>query len=103
MIKVTALYPNTEASKFDIEYYCKRHMPMVRDLLGTALKRIEVEQGVTDGNPESQASHVAAGHMYFESLEAFKDAFAPHAQEIRGDISNYTDIQPQILISEIVL
>jgi uncharacterized protein (TIGR02118 family) len=40
-------------------------------------------------------------HLYFDSIEAFQNAFGPHAQAIMGDIPNYTDIQPTIQISEV--
>jgi uncharacterized protein (TIGR02118 family) len=42
-----------------------------------------------------------AGHIHCDSAEAFQAAFAPHAQEIMGDIPNYTDIDPTIQISEV--
>jgi hypothetical protein len=28
-------------------------------------------------------------------------AFGPHAEELQGDIANYTDIEPTIQISEV--
>jgi uncharacterized protein (TIGR02118 family) len=37
------------------------------------------------------------------SFEAFKAARDPHAKEIRGDIANYTDIQPVLQVSEVVV
>ena len=43
MIKVTVLYPADKGSKFDIDYYCNKHMPMVQQKLGTACKRSAVE------------------------------------------------------------
>jgi uncharacterized protein (TIGR02118 family) len=103
MIKVSAMYPNVEGSRFDIEYYCQRHMPMVKERLGSAIKRIEVEQGLAGRTPDAPASFRAAGHLYFESLEAFRGAFAPHAQVILADVPNYTDLEPQVQISEVVL
>lgn len=36
MIKVTVLYPNIEGTKFDMEYYCNKHMPMVQQKMGAA-------------------------------------------------------------------
>jgi len=39
--------------------------------------------------------------MLFESVDAFKNAFGPHAEKIMGDIPNFTNTQPQIQISEI--
>jgi uncharacterized protein (TIGR02118 family) len=43
------------------------------------------------------------GHLFFESVQAFQAAFAPHAAEITGDIPNYTNTQPTIQISEVKL
>jgi len=34
-------------------------------------------------------------------VEAFQNAFAPHAAEILADIPNYTTIQPVIQFSEV--
>lgn len=42
-------------------------------------------------------------HLYCDSVEAFNAAFGPHAKEIMGDIANYTDLQPQLQISEVVV
>ena len=34
MIKVTVLYENTEGKKFDMAYYCDKHIPMLKHLDG---------------------------------------------------------------------
>ena len=39
---------------------------------------------------------------YFNSLADFQQAMEAHGKEIMGDIPNYTNIQPQVQISEIV-
>jgi uncharacterized protein (TIGR02118 family) len=101
MIKVTVLYPSDKGSKFDIEYYCNKHMPMVQQKLGAACKRIAVEKGLEGATPGSKPAFVAMGHIYCDSVDAFRAAFGPHAKEIMGDIPNYTDIQPSIQISEV--
>ena len=41
--------------------------------------------------------------LFFESVDAFQTAFGPKAQEILGDIPNYTDLQPVMMISEAVV
>ena len=101
MIKVSVFYPNNEGSKFDIDYYCNRHMPMVRQKLGTACKGAAVEQGIAGPTPGSRPAFVAMGHIYFDSVETFQTAFGPHADAIMADIPNYTDIQPTLQISDV--
>ena len=103
MIKVSVLYPSDKGSKFDIDYYCTKHMPMVQQKLGAACKKIAVERGLEGGAPGSKPGFAAMGHLYCDSIEAFRAAFGPHAKEIMADIPNYTDIAPTIQISEIKL
>src|SRR5437773_10674077 len=38
MIRVSVMYPRTEGDSFDMDYYVNKHMPMVRDRCGEALK-----------------------------------------------------------------
>jgi len=101
MIKVSVLYPNEEGKKFDMVYYCNKHIPMVQKKLGTACKSVAVEQGLGGAEPGSRATYIAMGHLYFDSVEAFQTAFGPHAESIMKDIPNYTNIQPIMQISEV--
>jgi uncharacterized protein (TIGR02118 family) len=103
MIKVSVLYASGEGVKFDLQYYCEKHMSMVRELLGNALKGIEVEHGISSMEPGSRPPYVAMGHLLFESMEAFQSAFGEHAQEIVADIPNYTNSQPAVQISEVMM
>ncbi len=101
MIVVSVFYPNKEGHRFDMEYYRNKHLPMVQQKLGAALRGVGAEQGLSGAEPGSRASYIAVGHLYFDSVEAFQTAFGPHAESIMGDIPNYTDIQPTIQISEV--
>ena len=103
MIKVNIFYPNEEGKQFDMEYYLNRHIPMVMDKLGSALKGGSVEQGLNGGMPGTPAVYIAMSYLLFESMEAFQSAFGPHMDTILADIPNYTDIQPAMQISEVKL
>ena len=101
MIKVSVMYPNSAGSKFDMMYYLNTHVPLVRQKLGAAVKGVAVEQGLGGVEPGSSPVYVVMGHLLFESVEAFQQSFAPHAEELMGDIPNYTNVQPTIQISEV--
>lgn len=103
MIKVTVLYPNEEGKRFDIDYYCNKHIPLAQEKMGAACKGIAVDQGLAGGEPGAPAPYVVIAHMLFDSLEAFQAAFAASAEEIGADLPNYTDIEPIIQISEVKL
>jgi uncharacterized protein (TIGR02118 family) len=103
MIKVTVFYPNEPGKKFDMEYYRNKHFPLAHRLLDSAgLMRSEIEKGVSDTDPNAPPRFVAVGSLYFDTVEHVHQAFKTHGREIMGDIKNYTDIQPQFLISEVV-
>ena len=101
MIRVSVFYPNSQGSRFDMQYYASKHMPMVQQKLGAALKRMEIDQGIAGGAPNSPPPYSAACHLFFDSVEAFQTAFGPHANTILADIPNYTNTQPTIQISEV--
>lgn len=102
MIKVSVLYPNSEGKRFDHDYYANKHVTMIADKVGDAMKKCEIDRGVAGMPPGQPAPFVGAVHMYFDSVEAFQAAFAPHTGAIMGDVPNYTDIMPTIQISEVV-
>ncbi len=102
LTKVTILYPNTEGNTFDMDYYANKHMPMVAELLGDALKGLEIDKGMAGRTPEDPVPYLAIGYLYFDSLAEYQNAFGPNAAQITGDIPNYTNSQPVIQISEVV-
>ena len=103
MIKVSVMYPNTSGARFDHQYYRDKHMPLVKARMGDYCEYYTVDKGIGGGTPGAPATYVAMCHIFCESVEAFQAGFGPHAKEIMGDIANYTDLQPVIQISEVVV
>lgn len=103
MIKVSVLYPNTEGNKFDMDYYCTKHVELVTGLLGDALKTASIESGLSGGVPGTRAPFVAIANMYFNSMEEFGQTFGASADKIMGDLHNFTDIEPILQISEVLV
>ncbi len=101
MIKVSVLYPYAPGKHFDMDYYCETHMPLVQQVLGPACKEIAVDEGTGSVAPGSPPPFAAIGHMYFDSEEAMRAAYAGHMDELAADIANFTDIQPLLQISEV--
>jgi uncharacterized protein (TIGR02118 family) len=92
------MYPQQEGKKFDFDYYLNKHLPMVQQRLEPAgLVRSEMDKATDSTSP-----FIAIGHLYFNSLDDFQKGFAAHSAEFGKDIPNYTDIAPQLQISEIV-
>jgi len=103
MIKVSVLYPYRDGDTFDMGYYCNKHLAMVGRLLGDAVKGASVEKGLGGAAPGVSPSYVAMGNLYFESMDTFQNSFGPHADTIMADLPNYTNIEPVIQISEVMV
>lgn len=105
MIKVSILYPNLPGERFDFGHYLSAHIPRSVELLGAhpGFRGISVERGVSGAEPGSTARYIAACFFVFDTIDSFVAAFMPHADELRGDMQNYTDIQPEIQFNEIML
>ena len=103
MIRVSVMYPTGEGKTFDHDYYVNKHMTLVRQRWGgMGLVKIEVDRGVAGGAPGAPAPYVSVGHVFFGSLDQFQKAAAAHGQELFGDVPNFTNIAPQVQISEVI-
>ncbi|MBX2842998.1 MAG: EthD family reductase [Flammeovirgaceae bacterium] len=102
MIKVTILYPNGDGKTFDMDYYSKKHMPMIASLFGESLKKLVIDKGISGRMPEDPMPYLAIGYLYFDKLSDYQNAFVPNAEKIVSDIPNYTNIQPVLQISEVL-
>lgn len=103
MIRVSVMYPSGAGKKFDHDYYARTHMALVHARLDSlGLRRTEVDKGLGGGAPGAPAPYAAVGHVYFDSLGAFQAAMAAHGKELFADVPNFTDIAPQVQISEII-
>ena len=102
-IKVSVLYPNEEGKSFDMDYYCNKHVAMVAGLLGDAVVAATVEKGIGSGVPGAPSAYIAMGNLYFKTMTSFEKSFGPNAEKIMADLPNYTDIEPIIQISEVMI
>ena len=101
MIKVSILYVNKAGTHFDEGYYLSMHMPMTVRLLGPAIKELSVEIGVSGAMPNEPPPYWAIVGFTCESIQAFTDAFQPHAAVLQGDIPNYTNAEMLIQVSQL--
>ncbi len=93
MIVVSILYPQTEDSSFDMDYYTSSHMPMFAASFGGACTGWGA---ATIGN----GTWAAIGWATVESQEAFDATMAEHGRTIMSDIPNYTSVRPELLVGE---
>ncbi|MFA6087302.1 EthD family reductase [Mucilaginibacter sp.] len=102
LIKISIMYPYAEGKTFNMEYYETKHMPMVAAFLGSNLTKYTIEKGLSNGIPNQPLPFMAIGIFYVKSLSDYQAAIGPHINAIRADFSNYTNISPVILVSEVI-
>ena len=103
MIKFNVLYPAKEGARFDHAYYRDKHMPMVASRLGKACLYYTVDKGLAGGGPGAPSPYLGACSIVCDSVESLQGALGQHGKEIMADIPNYTDVQPVVWISEVVV
>jgi uncharacterized protein (TIGR02118 family) len=105
MIKVSVMYPTTAGGRFDHDYYRDNHMPLLKSLMGDSCLYYSVDKGLAGGAgaPGELPTYVGRCDIFCDSVESFQAGFGPHAKTIMADIPNYTDINPVMQISEVVV
>ena len=101
MFKVSILYPNGDDKTFDMDYYEKKHMPMVAGFFGNNLKFYEITKGVAGRTPTDKVPFLAIGYFYINDVAEYNKAIAQNRDAVVNDFKNYTNIQPVVQISEI--
>lgn len=101
MFRVTILYPNGDDKTFDMDYYEKKHMPMVAGILGDNLRFYEIDKGISGRAPGDKPPFLAIGYFYVNDVAAYSKAIAQNRETVISDFRNYTNAQPVVQISQI--
>lgn len=102
MFKVSVMYPNQPGARFDVNYYCTKHMELVRKHMQPfGLVRTEVLKGVS-GTAGQPAPYICIGNLYFETADGYERGIAASGGALRADIPNFTDVPPVRQVSEIL-
>jgi uncharacterized protein (TIGR02118 family) len=97
------MYPNKPGVRFDHEYYRAKHLPLIKSRMGAALKYYTIDKGLADREGRLLSPYVAMCHLLCAAVEEYQSSFGPHAQKIREDIPNFTDVTSIHQISEVVV
>ena len=104
MTRISFLYPYVKHSRFDFDYYVKTHMPWSIGIFSAhpAFRGVSVERGIGSG-AGAEPAYVAVCHFLFETLDDFMAVVVPNSDALRADMKNYTDIEPVVQISNVLI
>jgi uncharacterized protein (TIGR02118 family) len=103
MIRLSVMYPNTEGTTFDWNYYLGPHVVLARKLLlPLGLVRLEIDRAIGTFPPEAPTPYYAVGHLFFPTLQVLQDALALTSAQLIADQSNYYSATSVVQISEVI-
>jgi uncharacterized protein (TIGR02118 family) len=102
MVRVTAFYAHSDDAQFDWDYYLNKHLPLVRELVGEKLLRMNVDRGLHGVAAGLPPMFIAITQLDFESAEVLQELMLTAVPKIVADIPNYTSVALQIQVSEVV-
>ena len=94
MISVHILYPKTDDSTFDMEYYNAKHMPMFAAALGAGCQS-------WGASTAKSGPYAAIGWAIVDSQATLDAALTEHGAEIMADVANYTNVAPELVVGDI--
>jgi uncharacterized protein (TIGR02118 family) len=98
---ITVLYPAKDNDAFDHEFYKKRHAPLIKDILGPALHKIEVRKGTAGAGPGQPPTYTAVISIWIADWDAYEKAMATRTQELLDEVPLFTKQMPTIQFDEV--
>jgi uncharacterized protein (TIGR02118 family) len=97
---ITVLYPAKGNDGFDYQFYLRRHVPLIEDILGRSLHRLEVRRGqpAPDGTPPTYAAVIS---IWIADWAAYERAMSKRAQELIDEVPLFTKAMPIIQTDEV--
>lgn len=99
-VSMQVLYPVGDDTTFDHDYYTTKHMDIVNTTMGSHIDNVVVIKGIA-GGPKTPAGYHAIATIICKD-QGTLDAMLAVSETALADIPNFTNVQPQLLIGEVV-
>lgn len=99
-VSLQVLYPISDGTTFDLDYYKATHLTLVHEHMGEHIDRVLVTYGLA-GGPDVPPGYHAVASMVFASQDALNAALGA-SKPVLDDIPNFTNVAPQMLIGEVI-
>jgi len=99
---ITVLYPAKDNDAFDFDFYVRRHVPLIKDILGNSLHRVEVRRGATANDGSSAPTYTCVTSIWIADWPAYEKAIAARASELIAEVPLFTKVMPVMQIDEVI-
>ncbi len=98
---ITVMYENVADATFDLDYYLTKHMPLVDEKFKPfGIKGWRVLKAV--GAPFGEPMYSIIATLEFDTPEQFKAAVAAEGGPVFGDVPNFSNKEPVVVIGDVV-
>ncbi len=99
---ITVLYDNVDDATFDLDYYMATHMPLVDEKFKPyGLKGWRVLKAVGTPTGAKPLFSIIA-NLEFDDAQQFKAAVAAEGGAVFGDVPNFSNKEPVVVIGDLV-
>ena len=99
-VSLQVLYPIGDGTTFDYDYYTSTHFDIVGEHMGDHIESMLVTKGLA-GGPDVPPGFHAVASLVFADQDALNAAMEV-AGPVLADIPKFTNVQPQMLIGEVL-
>lgn len=99
-VSLQVIYPKSDDTTFDYDYYSTKHMALVGEHMGPHIQSTVVTKGLA-GGPDTPPGFFAVATIVFADQAAMNAAMAASGP-VMGDLPNFTNAHPQVLIGEVI-
>ncbi|MFY0681588.1 MAG: EthD family reductase [Thalassovita sp.] len=99
-VSLQVLYPVGDDTHFDHDYYAATHIPLVGSHMGEHIESTSISKGIA-GGPDVPAGFYVVATMAFAGMDNLQAALEV-AGPVLADIPNFTNVEPKMLIGEVI-
>jgi len=99
---INILYPAKDNDAFDFDFYLRRHVPLIKDILGASLHRLEVRKGTSAQDGTAAPTYTCVISIWIADWPAYEKAIAARAPELIAEVPLFTKVMPMIQIDEVI-
>jgi uncharacterized protein (TIGR02118 family) len=97
---ITVLYPAKDNAAFDHQFYLQRHVPLMENILGKSLHKLEVRRG-QPGPDGTAPMYTAVISIWIADWAAYEQAMSLRAKELIDEVPLFTKVMPVIQTDEV--
>ena len=99
-VSMQVAYPINNDTSFDLDYYIKNHLAIIRENWSDHIQQMIVTKG-TSGGKDVPSPYYAIATVIFENGDEMRAAMKKGGP-VFNDIGNYYNINPIMMLGEVV-